>query len=106
MDPYSTEQSHQGELAPDTGTTESKQPRLIDQHPTSSTTAKCNASPTGKPQVHLAVDALEKGDAENAPPDGELSPIRGQLVAKVLRGPLQDSFLEYWWGFSPVSPCF
>ncbi|KAE9370897.1 hypothetical protein N431DRAFT_546615 [Stipitochalara longipes BDJ] len=98
MDPHSTEQTRQSELAPEMVITESKQSRLIDQHPTSSATAKSSASPTGKPEVHLAVDELDKGDAENAPPDGELSPIRDPLVAKVFRGPLQDSFFEYWWG--------
>ena len=89
MDVHSSEQIHQGKPVP-----EIVVPQV--EHSLDSTTAISNAF-TGKPQVRLAVDELEKEDDGNTPPDGEISPIRDPLAAKVFRGPLQDSFLEYWW---------
>ncbi|CAM6002614.1 unnamed protein product [Sphagnum balticum] len=88
MDPHLSEQNHQGKPVPG---------MVVSEIETDSTTAISSASPTSKTQVQLAVDELEKGDDGNSPPDGEISPIRDPMAAKVFRGILEDSFLEYWW---------
>ncbi|PMD42223.1 hypothetical protein L207DRAFT_527156 [Hyaloscypha variabilis F] len=88
MDPTLSEQTRQGKPVPE---------MVVPEIETDSKTAISSASPTSKPQVQLAVDELGKGDDGNAPPDGEISPIRDPMAAKVFRGVLEDSFLEYWW---------
>jgi hypothetical protein len=98
MDPRLTEQNHQSEV-----TSEIEQSRLTDQYPTVSTTLNSSSSPSEKPQIHLAVEELQNEDDGNVPPKGNLSPIRSPLAAKVFRGPLEDSFFEYWWGEILVS---
>lgn len=81
MDPHPTEQTRQSELAPEMAITGSE---------------PSSASPTGKPQIHIAVDELKEDDG-NAPLDGDISPTGDPWVAKLFGGLLQDTFLEYWW---------